>query len=1090
MPGEVPGIAGGGELGGRVVLGVDLHVRRTHRHQAHSCRIGQRRPADVGALAGLAALGVERDGGIHRRGVVAHVAAPVASDVVLVRTATEPSKGLEASGNGQERPHVRDRPCRGVGRKGVVHNDVSRAVEGPRHGHGRRPRVGKSQLQVDADLGRRDRGHGGFGDHTVACGVLPLAAGARHVVSAVVVGGGPPEIGYGSFLDHLGGSQRVAGEGSLLGVEQGGEAVAGEVDQAVGLGDGEPGQFGEVDFGRSRRAEVHLELSMGDAVAGLGPGSVGLEAEIEVQVVDVAGAQCRGRERDRDVFCGKRGDVQGCRGKDPGLDGFAFLLQFPDGLVLVDVREVETVLDGKHSLGEVHSADHDARELVLDLVGFRIGDAVGVHDPVGAEIVVIGAVAPQAAVVEEVRLAAAQSLVDEVPDEAAEGPGVGVEGVDVFLHVPDAVAHGVLEFAQHDGFGIVVVGAHGVVPVVHPTVDVGVGPVAFVVDGLGGVGGVRVVAHRSEDVAVAGLVAQRPHHHAGVVLVALDHGRHPFHRGGAPGVAVFRNHIPGAVGLEVRLVDHVDAVLVAQLVHARIVGIVRHAKRVDVQPLHEKHVFFHALVGHHVAQIRIDLVAVDAPELDGLVVYVIAREPRRVLLELHLAEADLVALVLHHRASGILEGQNQRVQVGLFTRPQCRGGHGHLERDLRFPSRTGNGGHRLGGGGAHLLASSVEQQHVHRVARGGGGGGVLHPHGGLEVAVLVVGGQIRVDLEVLDVGLGGGEQVHVAVDAGKPDEVLVFHPRSVAPAEHLHGDVVGAGTQFVRHVELVAGEGVFAVSHVFAVHPHVVGGFHAFEVQADAASVPGGGDGELAAVVAHRIEVLRGGRRRDVVASRPGIGHIGVDGTVVALLLPGTRHRDVLPGAHIVAVLEEGGVAAGGFFHMEELPGAGQGLVPAGGPALAGLRLVQRGVGHGGGVGFEDVHPKHGRCVVPFLGLRPGCVRQHRNQGQAGSHNRFGWTKPETSSKEDGTMHAVTPAAIGHDMTTLGSSPPEWIRAPVFTCMALRELQRHHRQNGNRRTGDRGLSRLGSIDSCQFLPLPCLDRWDRSRGRRSHWNAD
>ena len=84
--------------------------------------------------------------------------------------------------------------------------------------------------------------------------------------------------------------------------------------------------------------------------------------------------------------------------------------------------------------------------------------------------------------------------------------------------------------------------------------------------------------------AEARLIAQRPHDDAGVVLVALHHARGPLDVCRLPG-GIRAQSIQVACGfhavaLKIRLVDDVQPVAVAEIVEARIVGIVGGADRV------------------------------------------------------------------------------------------------------------------------------------------------------------------------------------------------------------------------------------------------------------------------------------------------------------------------------------------------------------------------------------------------------------------------------------------------------------------------------------------------------------------------------
>ncbi len=143
---------------------------------------------------------------------------------------------------------------------------------------------------------------------------------------------------------------------------------------------------------------------------------------------------------------------------------------------------------------------------------------------------------------------------------------------------------------------------------------------AFVMDQAGRVGLADPGGHGVVVGAETGFVAQRPDDDRGVVLVALDHALGPVDVGGLP-VLVIRQPVQVAgqaktVAFQVGFVDHVQAVAVAQVQPARIVGIVRGAHGVDVVLLHQGDVLHHRFVGHGVAQVGVRLVAVDALQLD------------------------------------------------------------------------------------------------------------------------------------------------------------------------------------------------------------------------------------------------------------------------------------------------------------------------------------------------------------------------------------------------------------------------------------------------------------------------------------------
>ena len=63
--------------------------------------------------------------------------------------------------------------------------------------------------------------------------------------------------------------------------------------------------------------------------------------------------------------------------------------------------------------------------------------------------------------------------------------------------------------------------------------------------------------------------------------------------------------------LHVGLGQHIDTILVAEVVEIGIVGVVRSAHSVDVQLLHELHVVLHLLAGHRASSHLAEVMAVD-----------------------------------------------------------------------------------------------------------------------------------------------------------------------------------------------------------------------------------------------------------------------------------------------------------------------------------------------------------------------------------------------------------------------------------------------------------------------------------------------
>jgi len=124
-----------------------------------------------------------------------------------------------------------------------------------------------------------------------------------------------------------------------------------------------------------------------------------------------------------------------------------------------------------------------------------------------------------------------------------------------------------------------------------------------------------------------------------------------------------------AVRFDVGLVHDIEAAFVAELVPARIIGIVAGPDGVDVVLFHPRQVFPHRFLGNDVGRERVVLVAVDAFQVDRDAV-----DEQAAVLDLDLAEADFAAGGLEDLAGAVFKGQNKAVEIGRLGRPFFRGG--------------------------------------------------------------------------------------------------------------------------------------------------------------------------------------------------------------------------------------------------------------------------------------------------------------------------------------------------------------------------------------------------------------------------------
>ncbi len=394
-------------------------------------------------------------------------------------------------------------------------------------------------------------------------------------------------------------------------------------------------------------------------------------------------------------------------------------------------------------------------------------------------------------------------------------------------------------------------------------------------------------ARSLEVLPVAGLVAQGPDQDAGVVLVPHDVHHGAIHGGlGKHGVAgghavalgerpldvrvppglpcgfdVDQAHRP--MGFQIRLRDQVKAVLVGQLGHPGGVRVVGGADGVDVVFLHQPHVPDQLLPADGVAGDGVGVVAVGAPELDGLAVH----GEDDLILYLHHADADLLADHLVRRF------QPQGIKVRRFSGPLFRLRHEEGNRIIHDVPAL------------HLVAAGAEQSGLHLRFPGQA---EVHPHRAVGVALV----QRGMDKKVPDVVFRPLQEIQAPENAGHAQLVLVLQVGAVAPFEHGDGQAVFPLRQPVGQVELVGRMADLAVAGEPAVDPEVKAAVHPFEVQvvpharlfvqADQAAVDPSG------VFLGHIGRVKG----------EGIIDVGVLVAVVAVVLPDARHRD-----HVVKLL-------------------------------------------------------------------------------------------------------------------------------------------------------------------------------------------
>ncbi len=773
---------------------------------------------------------------------------------------------------------------------------------------GSRPTLGRraGRLHLDLDDLRAGLRHTDLADHVlqaVESHLAPEDGGALAPLTHIVLGRGAPEIGRRSAHEQLPPliAQRAERPGSLVDHQAQGTAL--HYRLAGRLGEPQRGHRRDVQRRRRRRRHRHRELRPGHLVARLGPRGGFGERETQRQPELRRRGHVRHRERQgqRLAFAGRR--------RQPGqpalLHHLAVRRQRPGAVQVAQVGEEVLVHHLDPACRQVHRLHLNRLVDPLELPHAGVDRAVREDHAVDAEGAVVGRVAVIAAIGKP-GLAllgrATQALIDPVPDKGPAEARIALDDLPVLPEVPGAVAHRVSILAEDEGALLAGCRRHRHEPLeirVHRADHVHIGFVVgrFVVHRARGVVGVDPIGERRVVRPVARLVAHRPDHHARVVLVALDHPRAPLHKGGQPRRVPAR-FIPDAVRLDVRLVDHVEAIFVAEIVPARIVGVVAGTHGVEVEALHQQDVLDHRRHTDRVARVGVVLVAVRAAEVDRHAV-----DEDLAAADLHLAEAHTVRLDLQNLACRIGERDQQRVEIGILRRPLSRRRSGHRQIEVPLPGvREGwlirNTRNALGD--ALLLGVIQRRRHLVPIRRDAIGiGGHVDPN--LEVGIAVVGVKLGPNPDVAQVDRRRGVQVDVAVDAAEPPEVLILQVAAVGPAVDPHGERVLTGPQIGRQVELRREPAVLAVADLLAVHPEIEGGIDAVEDDEDPATGPPRGDGEGGAIAAHGVVIL--GHLGHVVWGK-GILDVCVHRRPVALQLPVGGHGDRVPttGVEVIGI--------------------------------------------------------------------------------------------------------------------------------------------------------------------------------------------
>ena len=567
---------------------------------------------------------------------------------------------------------------------------------------------------------------------------------------------------------------------------------------------------------------------------------------------------------------------------DARAHGHAVGLQRPDEAHISQILEEELVVDGEGLRG---AGSEDVAVLVAHFIGMRVQGAVGRDDAVAVEGTV-GGVGRIVVSAEGEVLAVPEGLVLEIPDEASLIGRILAHQVPVIAEVTHGIAHGVGVFALDERavrvgryIGFARIGAH-----IHGADDVRT--VIFgeqgvlILDGTGGVVGLDPVPAVHEVGTGTGLVPKAPDNHRRVVEVPLDHTLVADEVGGAEGGVLGQGHSLGiahAVGFDIALVHHIQAILVAKGQPTGVVGIMAGAHRIDIQLLHDSDIPNHVFFGNDVTFGRMHLMPVGPLDQNGLAVHQELRIP-----DFHRTETHLERGAFHHGSAGVTGGHVQTVQGGDFSTPGLHALHMGLKGGL--PP-----GHGCGGKGSHGAALGIQKSGRYGFDAGGNIGPDLKGAVGLGD-----------DVDILQALLLARIDIDAAGNAAQPPEILVLQVGAVAPAENLQGNHILPRTNVFGKVEAGFQLAVFAIAHHLSVHPYAHVGSSAADAQIHRFLLPFRRDVEHAAVLPHVVPFLRDDGRIVLVQTFPCIADIHVNGVSVAVELPEAGDGHFVPAGVVV----------------------------------------------------------------------------------------------------------------------------------------------------------------------------------------------
>ena len=510
------------------------------------------------------------------------------------------------------------------------------------------------------------------------------------------------------------------------------------------------------------------------------------------------------------------------------------------GQIIGQVQIVHVILQNDFAGFLIIGNDTGGPLDIFEFLQSVVGGTVGIDQAVHTEVSIVGVFSVVTAVPVHCLAVGSDALVDgmvtPLPHEAAANLVFPVDDLEVILQVSGAVAHGVAVFAHNVRLGGVIVQifldlSDGGV---HSAEQVHIGEVVFslvaVVPGgfiMGQTAGIKLLGPGKSLLkgnAVAALITHGPDDHTGAVLVPVDTALGPVHSSIDP-IRIVRNGrgpvivaLPigfcigmiertATVAFVVSFVNNKEAVLVAELIEQRRVGIMTGTDGGHIVLPHDQKIPLHMFQRHGGTQNGVGIMAVHATELNGNTVDV-----DHIVDDLDLADTDTVG------DNFVFSLQHQGIQIGCFGIPEDGILYGHAD-DLGVVCIAVQVNWCSGGDCVAL-----------GVAEGRGTGDCTVPVGQTHGHFSGFSANDGVDKIVHNAIFRPLEQVHITENTGSTELVLVFHVAAVAPLYDQNGQLVGALGDHFGDIEFTGGVGYLAVANILAVKPDIEAGIHTFKV--------------------------------------------------------------------------------------------------------------------------------------------------------------------------------------------------------------------------------------------------------------------